>query len=150
MRTLLSILFAAMLCQAAETISLNIKGHVFKSIEVARTQEEHTRGLMYRETLPQEAGMLFIMKVPHVLSFWMRNTRIPLDIIYLAQDGTIVAIHTMKVEAPQRPGESDEAYCNRLPGYSSRRPALMALELNAGMADRLNLKLGDVIQIPVR
>ena len=146
-RCLTLLLLAGILCQAAETISLSINGRLFPAIEVARTNEARIRGLMFRESLPETSGMLFIMERPQVLSFWMRNTRIPLDIIYLEQDGTIVAIHTMKVEPPQRSGESDEAYCRRLPSYSSNRPALMALELNAGMAAALKLKPGDVIRI---
>ena len=146
-RCLTLLLLAGILCQAAETISLSINGRLFPAIEVARTNEARIRGLMFRESLPETSGMLFIMERPQVLSFWMRNTRIPLDIIYLEQDGTIVAIHTMKVEPPQRPGESDDAYCRRLPSYSSNRPALMALELNAGMAAALKLKPGDVIRI---
>ena len=61
----------------AETISLIVKGRLFTKIETARTEQEQARGLMDRETLPEDAGMLFIQKRPRMLSFWMKNTKIP-------------------------------------------------------------------------
>jgi len=133
---------------AAETIPLKIKGRLFTRIETARTDDEQRRGLMERDSLPEDGGMLFIQKSPRILSFWMRNTRIPLDLIYIDRDGTVIAVFTMKTEPPQRSGESDDHYCRRLPGYMSPRPALYALELKAGTAANLGIRPGDIISLP--
>ena len=141
-------LLVALLC-AAEPLKwpLEIGGMLFANMETALNDEERVRGLMFRESLPEDGGMLFLFKKPELCRFWMRNTRIPLDIIFLDEAGRITAIHTMNVEKPQAPGESDEAYCARLPGYSSIKPAIAAIEINAGMADSLNLKPGDKVEI---
>ena len=147
MKLVLPLLFLVLLCQSAEKISLKIKGRLFTNIEIAKTDEERARGLMERTFLAPDGGMLFIMERQQTLSFWMRNTRIPLDIVYLDKDGVIVDIQTMKVEPPQRATESDYSYCRRLPSYKSRQPAKMALELNAGTATALGLKCGEKIEV---
>lgn len=126
---------------------VEIGGMLFGNMETALSDEARTRGLMFRESLADDGGMIFLFRKAEVHSFWMRNTRIPLDILFLDEDGRITAIHTMPVEAPQATGESDEQYCARLPGYSSLKPAIAAIELNAGMAATLNLKPGDKVEI---
>ena len=115
---------------------------LFAHVELADTDAARTRGLMERTSLPDDGGMLFVFPKPEVHRFWMKNTRIPLDILYLDTAGRITAIHTMAVEPPQAPGESEEGYHARLPLYSSVRPAIAAIELNAGMAESLGLKPG--------
>ena len=150
MRLLVSLLFIVLLCNAAEKVPLKIKGRLFSKIEVAVTDDERAKGLMERSFLPQDGGMLFIMDRQQIHSFWMRNTRIPLDIIYLDKDGVVIDIQTMKVEPPKKATESDYAYCRRLPSYKSRQPAKMALELNAGTAAALGLKVGEKIEVPVK
>ena len=121
---------------------LQLGDMLFAHIELADTDETRTRGLMERTSLPDDGGMLFLFQKPEVHQFWMKNTRIPLDILFLDKGGQITAIHTMAVEPPQAPGESDEGYHARLPLYSSVRPAIAAIELNAGMAETLGLKPG--------
>jgi uncharacterized protein len=61
-------------------------------VEVARTNEEHERGLMYREHLAPDVGMLFVFDRPSLQAFWMKNTLIPLDMIFIAADRTIAGI----------------------------------------------------------
>lgn len=104
------------------------------SIELAITPEERQRGLSNRESLPADAGMLFVYEKERVLSFWMRETLIPLDILFIDREGRIVDIQTM---APE-PGVSS----GDLTTYRSAEPATYALEVNAGVADELGLMPG--------
>jgi len=144
---LLTLALAAMLlAQDRELRSMQLGSMLFTRIEVARNDEARVRGLMFRKELPCDGGMLFVFDREEVHSFWMRNTLIPLDIVFMDGKGVVTAIHTMKVEPPQAANESDEAYCARLALYSSIRPAKFALEINAGMASEV--KVGDRIFNP--
>ena len=149
MKRLLFPLLLLVLCARAESLKwpVEIGGMLFENMETALCDEDRTRGLMFRESLPEDGGMIFLFKKPEMHSFWMRNTRIPLDILFIDKEGLITAIHTMPVEKPQGSQESDESYCDRLPGYSSLKPAIAAIEINAGMAATLNLKVGDKVEI---
>ncbi len=77
---------------SAATIPLTIAAagqtHLF-NVEVARTEEEQDRGLMFRTSLPEDGGMIFPFKKPRIGSFWMKNTLIPLDMIFIRADGSI-------------------------------------------------------------
>jgi uncharacterized protein len=81
--------------QTAQTVPLTIRSggklHRF-DVEVARTPEEQSKGLMFRKELPPDGGMLFPFDPPQVASFWMKNTVIPLDMIFIRPDGTIAHI----------------------------------------------------------
>ncbi len=140
--TLATLLFA----QEAKFYPIQLGSMLFTHIEMVDTDEGRVKGLMNRKELAYDGGMLFVFQKEDMLSFWMRNTLIPLDIIYMDKNGTVTAIHTMKTEPPQATNESDTAYCARLPLYSSIKPAKYALELNAGMASEI--KVGDKIKLP--
>jgi uncharacterized membrane protein (UPF0127 family) len=77
---------------SASTIPVTIaaagKAHVF-NVEVARSDEEQDRGLMFRTSLPEGGGMIFPFKKPRIGSFWMKNTLIPLDMFFIRADGSI-------------------------------------------------------------
>ena len=103
------------------------------TVEVADTLEKRTKGLMFRDNL--EGGMLFIMKEPQQLSFWMKNTYIPLDIFYIDEHNTILQIEQMQ--------PCTESPC---PIYTSTESALYALETNSNFAEEHNIKPGDLIQ----
>jgi uncharacterized membrane protein (UPF0127 family) len=102
-------------------------------VEVADTPEARSVGLMFRTELPAEQGMLFIFPESQVLTFWMKNTFVPLDIIFFDENKTIVAIHENTIT------NNDQLQ------YSSNLPSKYALEVNAGFARAHGLQVGDSI-----
>ncbi|MBM3233990.1 DUF192 domain-containing protein [Candidatus Pacearchaeota archaeon] len=106
------------------------------NIEIAKSAEERERGLMFREKLDTSSGMLFIFPSEGEYNFWMKNTLIPLDIIWINSDKEVVYI----AENMQPCNET----CNSInPGKKSK----YVLEINFGEADRLGLKVGDKIRL---
>lgn len=124
-----------------------IKEFVFSRLELALTEEEQARGLMERTDLADDGGMIFVFEDDQVRSFWMKNTLIELDILYLDRHGRIVSMHTMPPEPPRGRDESERAYEMRLPTYSSRQPARYALELKGGQAKLAGCMVGDVLEL---
>ena len=111
---------------------VELKGQQF-SVEIADTAEKQALGLMYRDSLPADHGMLFIFRDEAPRSFWMKNTRIPLDIMYFSS-----RLELVSVKKNARP-----CAVARCPAYPSKGPAKYVLELNAGMASALGLVAGD-------
>jgi uncharacterized membrane protein (UPF0127 family) len=103
-------------------------------VEVASTQAERQKGLMFRSSL--EGGMLFIFEGEQNLGFWMKNTLIPLDMIFINSGFEIVKIHTAV------PCEEDPC-----PIYNSEAPALYVVEVNAGFAKENGIDIGDSVEI---
>jgi uncharacterized membrane protein (UPF0127 family) len=97
--------------------------------EIARTDDERSRGLMHRKKLPDGEGMLFVFERDQILSFWMKNTLIPLSIAYISSDGRILEIHDMI------PGD--------LSPVRSGRSARYALEVPQGWFGRAGTSVGD-------
>lgn len=109
---------------------------------LARSRKEKAQGLMFIETLAENHGMLFIYDQPQMMSFWMKNTRIPLDIVFFCERLRVTEwIENMK------PGYGKPD--NILKTYNSTAPAQYALELNAGAILDLNVQLGDKLIIPI-
>ena len=104
--------------------------HPFR-VEVARSAEEQAKGLMFRTEMGADEGMLFVRNPPDLASFWMKNTVIPLDIIYVGVDGRILNI----VDA--KPYD--------LTPLPSKGVAAAVLELNGGRAAQLGIKVGDKV-----
>ncbi len=123
--------FGAAGCAAGES-KVELAGRVF-TVDLALTREDQTRGLMFVEQLDADHGMLFIFPREAPRSFWMKNTRIPLDILYFDSD---LALVSMAQNA--RPCVADPC-----PAYPSRSPAQYVLELNGGMAKTLGVQRGD-------
>ncbi|HBR69043.1 MAG TPA: DUF192 domain-containing protein [Rhodospirillaceae bacterium] len=109
--------------------SANGAKHVFK-VEVARTREEMAQGLMNRTELAADAGMVFLFEDEDYRSFWMKNTLIPLDIIFIGKDGTIRHIHPMALPLDETP-------------VPSGAPAAAVLEINGGKTQALGIAVGD-------
>lgn len=120
-------------CQAGPWVRLG--GERF-DVEIAATPDEQARGLMFRDELPADGGMLFIYDQEAPRSFWMKNTRIPLDILFFDGERRLVNWHTAE------PCRADP--CR---GYSSEGPAQYVLELNAGTAAGLELRPGAKLQM---
>ena len=104
--------------------------------EVADERDERQTGLMGRTELAPDAGMLFVFGRERNLSFWMRNTLIPLSIAYIAADGRIVDIQDME------PLDDDP------PPYTSAEPAKYALEVNQGFFAERGVEVGGTVEIP--
>ena len=102
-------------------------------VEVADNDAARQQGLMFRREIPEDEGMLFVFEYPQPLSFWMKNTYLPLDIAYVGQDGAILNILAMK--------PLDEG-----PRYNSKGPAMYAIEANQGWFKRHKVKAGDRIK----
>ena len=109
--------------------------HVF-SVEMATTEEEKTTGLMYRKELAEGKGMLFDFTPEQEVSMWMKNTYIPLDMIFIRADGRILRI-----------AENTEPLSTRI--ISSRGPAKGVLEVIAGTAQKYGIAAGDRVAHPL-
>ena len=105
-------------------------------VEIANGAFEIARGLMYRTTLAENRGMLFIFEGEQTLSFTMKNTLIPLSIAFIGSEGRIVDIQDMK------PLDDDP------PSYVSARPAQYALEVNQGFFEERGVEVGDRAELP--
>lgn len=116
------------------TILADGKTHPFK-VEIADDEAEREHGLMNRPSMPRGHGMLFEFPDERERSFWMHNTYIPLDIIYIDATGRIVSIQANATPFSERP----------LPSYGS---ASGVLELNGGLAAELGIEPGDVVRHP--
>jgi len=116
-----------------DLVTLSIQGrgrsHVF-TVEVARTEEQQAQGLMNRRALAPDAGMLFPFDPPRPASFWMRNTLIPLDMIFIRPDGTIARIAANTVPMSETPVAVGE-------------PMTAVLELRGGRTAELGIREGD-------
>lgn len=110
-----------------------IQGHSFH-LEVARTPSERASGLMDRASLPEDAAMLFVFEREDYLSFWMKNTLIPLDILFLNTQGVVVDVRTMHTQL----GVPD----SELNIYRSTGLARYAIEMNADRAEALGVVPG--------
>jgi uncharacterized membrane protein (UPF0127 family) len=139
-RIFASLLFAVALvgCDRAPDSSLPITrmqiGAQTFNLEIASSSHDQRVGLMHREHLDADHGMIFPLPDEQVQMFWNHDVHFPLDVVFLNDRGDIVSIVRL------------EAFNDR--GMSSNVPALYAIELNAGTAARLNLKVGDHLDVP--
>lgn len=103
-------------------------------VDILTTEEERALGLMFRTELPENHGALFVFAYPQRLSFWMKNTYIPLDLAFLDESGVIVEIH------PLRPLDETPV--------TSSLPVPFALEVNRGYFRKRGVGVGDTIRLP--
>lgn len=102
-------------------------------IELARTPAQRQQGLMFRERLAPDAGMLFDYEKPQPVAMWMKNTYIPLDMIFINGEGIITHISTRAVPLSLQP-------------ISSKGPVRAVLEVNGGITDHLGISVGDEVR----
>ena len=121
------------------TVTIDASGgrEVEVRLEVADTEPERQLGLMGRTALPEDRGMLFVFDEEQELSFWMKDTLIPLSVAFMDSEGRIVDIQDMK------PLDDDP------PHYVSAEPAQYALEVNQGFFEERGIKVGDSARLPV-
>ena len=105
------------------------------TVEIADTPQTQALGLMHRESLPRNAGMLFVYPAPQRATFWMRNTLIPLDMIFVAPDGVVRHVHHEAVPL-------DETVIDGGDGI------LMVLEINGGLARTFGIAPGSELRHP--
>ena len=108
--------------------------HCF-TVEIADTPEERTKGLMFRELLEQDQGMLFVFDRPWTFKFWMKNTLIPLDMIRLDKSWRVVEI-----------ASADPCISEPCPRYGGTQQASYVLEINKWLAKKHNIQLGSTLQ----
>ena len=105
-------------------------------IEVADNDQKTAQGLMYRSSMPENVGMLFLMPREDIQGFWMRNTYIPLDMIFVNSNKQIVTIHANTTPMNEN-------------SYISTAPALYVVEVNAGYCNKNNINEGDKIDFTI-
>ncbi|QQP95682.1 DUF192 domain-containing protein [Lysobacter enzymogenes] len=120
-------------CAAGDGASwVEVGGQRFE-VEVAKTAEQRARGLMFRDQMDADRGMVFVHDSEDLQAYWMKNTKIPLDILYFDSRRRLVS--QQRNVPPCSAGD-------RCPPYPSEAPARYVLELNAGQAERLKLENG--------
>jgi len=110
-------------------------GQATFAVDIADDPEERAQGLMFVEDMPTLTGMLFVYDRPQRVSFWMKNTLIPLDLLFASPEGEILRIHENAIPGDLTP----------IPGGEGVQ---MVLEINGGLAARLGIAQGDVMQHP--
>jgi uncharacterized protein len=115
--------------------TVTINDQVF-NLEIAKTDVGKQIGLSAKEKLDENAGMLFPFETPSYYSFWMKDMKFPIDIIFI-KDSRIVTIHK-NAKPPANPNDSP-------PIYNPTEPADTVLEINAGLSEKYNFKEGDVV-----
>lgn len=120
---------------ALDVVTADGRHHPFQ-IEEAVTEAQLFQGLMFRRTLERNTGMLFDFGTPRQVAMWMKNTLVPLDMLFIRADGHIAYIEEYAVPGTLQPRGPAE-------------PVLGVLEVAAGTARRLGLKPGDIVQHPM-
>lgn len=132
-----------------ETIKVVMEGETFQ-LEPALDDATRFKGLGGRTEIAKDSGMLFVFPYAAKQAFVMRDCPIAIDIAYLDPAGRVVRIHEMQPEEPQKPGESDYDYNQRLKQYESRYPAQFVVEVAGGRLREIGLDEGDLVKFDVQ
>lgn len=126
---------AADSCRADQVYLRGDWGQARFAVEVADDAESRAQGLMHVESMPQSKGMLFIYPFPREVGFWMKNTLIPLDMIFLDETGTVIKVHENAVPHDERP-------------IMGEGPVLVVLEVNGGLTGQIGITPGSEMRHP--
>lgn len=130
----ISLIFLSACSSALNKIFLTTSsGQIPIQVEIADTDREQARGLMFREKLKEGSGMLFVFEKELPRGFWMKNTLIPLDIVFFDRDKKVVSFIEKMEPCAEDP----------CPFYDSEKPVMYALELPAGAIERYGIKTGN-------
>lgn len=132
-----SLLFSSAGCASGKGSWVELAGQRYQ-VEIADDAAERARGLMFRDAMDSDHGMLFIHEREEPQAYWMKNTHIPLDIFYFDDAQRLVSVQ--RDVPPCTLGDA-------CPAYPSEGPARYVLELNAGQAARLGIKPGETIKL---
>ena len=130
-----------------ENSSLNLNSKIsltLDKLEIAKTPQEQQKGMMFRDQMCENCGMIFEFENEDYRSFWMKNTLIDLDIIFIDKNGQIINIQNAKSEGKAEKNPKD--YLN-YQAYPSTDKAKYVLEVNSGFAQKMNLEAGKYLQI---
>ncbi|UZD92307.1 DUF192 domain-containing protein [Cognatishimia activa] len=133
--SVLSVIAATAACSPNTVHLRGDWGQARFTVEVADNAAERSRGLMGRPSMPMSSGMLFVYHQTKPLAFWMRNTLIPLDMIFLDENGVVVRVHHNAVPLDETP-------------IPSGAPARYVLEVNAGLSKALGINAGSELRHP--
>jgi uncharacterized protein len=118
---------------ATAPLTIDTKGSARHfTVELALTPAQQQQGLMYRSAMAPDAGMLFVFPETQTATFWMKNTLIPLDMLFIAKDGKVADLHERAVPLS-------------LENIVSKLPVKAVLELNGGTVARLGIAIGDTV-----
>lgn len=133
---LLIILFFSSFTMAEEKYIIidKLEGKIKYSVEIADTKDAREKGLMFKKKLPYNKGMLFIFPKSQIVNIWMKNTLMPLDIVYISEEKNIIQI--IKNALPKK---------KKI--FASKSFAKYVLELNAGEVNKHNIKIGDKVYL---
>ncbi|MEM6332826.1 MAG: DUF192 domain-containing protein [Planctomycetota bacterium] len=123
------------------TVPITLKGQTF-DLELALTRDQQFQGLSDREFIAPDGGMIFVFAAAARRDFVMRRCLVPIDIAFISPTGTVTATHAMQVE----PYDRADLLLKR---YSSRYPAQFVIELAGGTIERIGLKAGEHVELPL-
>jgi len=129
----LILIFAPFDAAGEEIVLKTSQGEHRITVEIADTPEARSRGLMFRETLADDRGMLFLYPAPREVSMWMKNTLIPLDMLFVSKDGRIVRV-------------ARNAQPHSLTTIPSGEPVIAVLEIGGGRSAALGVRAGDRLE----
>lgn len=126
-----------------ETIELTLKDQTFK-LELALDEDSRLKGLSDRKTIAEDGGMLFVFPFPRQTQFVMRRCYVPIDLVFIDEDGYIDSLHAMEVIEPI----GGARWKNPFSGYPSAGAILYAIELKGGKIEELGLKRSEKLHLP--
>lgn len=135
-------LFVLLLCGCQQNQHKVTINNIDFYVELADDDNERAMGLMYRKQMDEDAGMLFIFPNSQPRAFWMKNTLIPLDILYFDNNRKLI-----NISENTPPCKNTTTRC---PNYPSKRPAKYVLEINAGLSKKHGFKAGDEMVIELK